>query len=352
MRIGIVGVGNVGHALGDYLAQEHKIVGIDDLDIQASFPVYRDYDNLRTADAVFICLPSPFDEETNSLDNSLIENAVREIVKVNSMAPIFIKSTVNIGFTRKVANELRIDRLYYTPEFLRQSSAYEDIRKPDRLVIGTSKQDDEDLSVVTYLSLFNTDKKFVMSYEEAEAVKLFSNTYLANRIAFFNELDTYSEVNGLDSNKIIKAVCADKRIGDYYNKPSYGYGGYCLPKDSMELMSQYNAPQKIIEATIESNSVRKEHIVNSILRRLQGEANPLVGIYGIPNKYSPLVDIIKKLKERDINILIYSSSHDVTEFNGVKVTDEFPVFIVDSSVILSDEELPIEFKHLDKVYLK
>jgi len=352
MRIGIIGVGNVGHALGDYLMQEHKIIGIDDLDIQAAFPVYKDYDELRSADAVFICLPSPFDEETNSLDNSLIENAVREIVKVNMYAPIYIKSTVNIGFTRKVANDLRIDRLYYTPEFLRQSSAYEDIRNPDRSVIGTLKDDPEDLHVVTYLSLFNTKKRFVMNYEEAEAVKLFSNTYLAMRIAFFNELDTYSEVNNLDSNKIIKAVCADKRIGDYYNKPSYGYGGYCLPKDSMELMNEYNAPQKLIEATLASNEVRKEHVANSILDKIKGDDDALVGIYGIPNKYSPLIDVINKLKAHKVNMLVYSPSRDVKEFNGIKVTDKLSVFIVDTSVILSDQELPEEFKNLEKVYLK
>ena len=215
MRIGIVGVGNVGHALGDYLAQEHKIIGIDDLDIQASFPVYKDYSNLAICDAVFICLPTSFNEETNTLDASLIENCVRELLKYNMFAPIYIKSTVNIGFTRKLANELRIDRLYYTPEFLRQSSAFEDISHPDRLVIGAMNQDDD--NIVSLLSLFNCNNHFVMSYEEAEAVKLFSNTYLATRIAFFNELDTYSEINGLDSNKIIKAVSADKRIGDYYN---------------------------------------------------------------------------------------------------------------------------------------
>ena len=352
MRIGIIGVGNVGHALGDYLSQEHKIIGIDDADIRAAFPIYKEYSYLAIADAVFICLPSPFDEETNELDNSLIENAVREIVKYNAFAPIYIKSTVNIGFTRKVANDLRIDRLYYTPEFLRQSSAYEDIRNPDRLVIGILGNDDEDIHVATYLSLFNCNKHFVMNYEEAEAVKLFSNTYLAMRVGFFNELDTYSEVNGLDSNKIIKAVSADKRIGDYYNKPSYGYGGYCLPKDSMELMSQYNAPQKIIEATIASNEIRKDHVVNTVLQRLKGDDEALVGIYGIPNKYSPLVDIIRKLREKGAKLLIYSPNRDIKKHMGIEVTDKLSMFIVDTSVILSDEDLPEEFKHLDKVYLR
>ena len=352
MRIGIIGVGNVGHALGDYLSLEHKVVGLDDADIQASFPIYKDYSSLAIVDAIFICLPSPFDEESNSLDNSLIENAVREVVKYNAFAPIYIKSTVNIGFTRKVANDLRIDRLYYTPEFLRQSSAYQDIANPDRLVIGTPGIDNDDTHVATYLSLFNSNKHFVMNYEEAEAVKLFSNTYLAMRVGFFNELDTYSEINHLDSNKIIKAVCADKRIGDYYNKPSYGYGGYCLPKDSMELMSQYNAPQKIIEATIASNEVRKDHIVNSVLRRINNVPNALVGIYGIPNKYSPLVDIIRKLKSHDVNMLVYSSSHDIKKYNGIEVTDKLSVFIVDTTVILTDEKLPEEFRHLDKVYLR
>ena len=352
MRIGIIGVGNVGHALGDYLAKEHKIIGIDDHDIQAGFPIYNDYSKLAIADAVFICLPSPFDEETNSLDNSLIENSVREIVKYNAFAPIYIKSTVNIGFTRKIANDLRIERLYYTPEFLRQSSAYQDIANPDRLVIGTYSENHDDIHVATYLSLFNSNKHFVMNYEEAEAVKLFSNTYLAMRVGFFNELDTFSEVNHLDSNKIIKAVSADKRIGDYYNKPSFGYGGYCLPKDSMELMSQYNAPQKIIEATIASNEVRKDHIVNSVLQRLKGDDEALVGIYGIPNKYSPLVDIIRKLKEKGVKILIYASGHEVKEFMGIEVTDKLSLFVVDTSVILSDESLPEEFKNLDKVYLR
>ena len=350
MRIGIIGVGNVGRALGDYLNQAHKIIGIDDLDIQASFPIYKDYSKLAICDAIFICLPSPFDESTNSLDNSLIERSVKEIVKYNAFAPIYIKSTVNIGFTRRLAGELRIDRLYYTPEFLRQSSAYEDIRNPDRLVIGALNQDDE--NIVTYLSLFNSNKHFVMNYEEAEAVKLFSNTYLATRIAFFNEIDTYSEVNGLDSNKIIKAVSADKRIGDYYNKPSYGYGGYCLPKDSMELVNTYNAPQKIIEATVKSNEVRKDFIVSRVLDKIQGISNALVGVYGIPDKYSALTEIIKMLKARGVNLLIYSDNHDVKEYNDIEVTDELAKFIVDSSIILTENPLPVEFKKLEKVYLK
>lgn len=351
MRIGIIGVGNVGHALGDYLVeQHHKIVGIDDRDVQASFPVYRDYSNLAICDAVFICLPSPFDEETKSLDNSLIENSVKEIVKYNIYAPIFIKSTVNIGFTRRLANELRIDRLYYTPEFLRQSCAYEDIKNPDRLVIGALNEEDD--TIYTYFGLFNCHKCYSMRYEEAEAVKLFANTYLATRIAFFNELDTFSEINNLDSNKIIKAVCADKRIGDHYNKPSYGYGGYCLPKDSAELMNEYKAPQKIIEATIESNEVRKNHIVNRVIEKVKGESSPIVGIYELPKKYSPLEDIITKLKSKNIHILIYTNSKDAIRFEGVEITDQIGRFVVDSSVILSDEKLPDEFKNLDKVYLK
>ena len=320
MRIGIIGVGNVGHALGDYLAEDNKVIGIDDLDIQASFPVYKDYSMLALCDAVFVCLPSPFDGETNSLDNSLIAQSVREIVKHNAFAPIFIKSTVNVGFTRKLANDLRIDRLYYTPEFLRQSS--------------------------------NSKKCFAMKYEEAEAVKLFANTYLATRIAFFNELDTYSELNGLDSKKIIKAVSADKRIGDYYNKPSYGYGGYCLPKDTMELMNEYKAPQKLIEATIQSNEVRKDHIVNCIVEKLKGVKEPIVGIYGLPGKYSALLDIINRLKGKNVRMLIYSNNHDMKSFDGVEVTDQFGRFIVDSSLVLSEQELPVEFKNSDKIYLK
>ena len=351
MRIGIVGVGNVGHALGDYLSQEHKIIGIDDADIQASFPVYKEYDALRFADAVFICLPSPFDAETNSLDDTLIESCIRKVLVYNIDAPIYIKSTVNIGFMRKLASELRIDRLYYTPEFLRQSSAYEDIKNPDRLVIGTHNGEEDD-NAISYLSLFNSKKHFVMSYEEAEATKLFANTYLATRIAFFNELDTYSEINNLDSNKIIKAVCADKRIGDQYNKPSYGYGGYCLPKDSMELMNEYNAPQKIIEATIASNELRKNYIVESVLNKIKGEQDPIVGIYEVPAKYSPLEDIIQKLKEKGVRILIYTNNKNARYLKGVYVTDQIGMFVVDSSIILSDYNLPDEFKHLDKVYLK
>lgn len=351
MRIGIIGVGNVGHALGDYLLKENnKVIGIDDLDIQAAFPIYKDYSSLAICDAVFICLPSPFDGNTKSLDDSLIARSVKEIVKYNAFAPIFIKSTVNIGFTRRLANELRIDRLYYTPEFLRQSSAYEDIKNPDRLVIGTLNEDDD--VIYTYFGLFNCDKRFVMNYEEAEAVKLFANTYLATRIAFFNELDTYSEINNLDSTKIIKAVCADKRIGDQYNKPSYGYGGYCLPKDSMELMNEYNAPQKVIKATIESNDLRKNFIVSRVLEKIKGEARPIVGIYEYPQKYSPLEDIIAKLVSNNVNILIYTNAKDLPKVKGIEYTDQIGMFVVDSSVILSDVNLPDEFKHLDKVYLK
>lgn len=215
MRIGIIGVGNLGHALGDYLSSnDHQIIGVDDFDITAGFPVYKNYEPLRIADAVFICLPALFNDETKEFDVSLIEKAVREVVKINIAAPIYIKSTVNIGFTRRLANELRIDRLYYTPEFLRQSSAYEDMRNPDRVIIGALNQDDD--AVLTYLSLFNSTNKFVMAPEEAEAAKLFTNSYLATRIAFFNELDSFAEANHLDSKKIIKAVSTDKRIGDIY----------------------------------------------------------------------------------------------------------------------------------------
>ncbi len=349
MRLAVIGVGNVGSALATYFADSHEVIGIDINKKDLSFPIYNDYQCLKGVDAVFIALPTSFNEENKALDTSLVVEGVKNVLKENKEAPIFIKSTVNVGFTRKLIEEVGVSHIYYTPEFLRQESALEDIKHPDRVVIGSLTHDK---NVELYFSLFNSENKFEMSLEEAEATKLFANTYLATRIAFFNELDSYSEINGLDSSKIIKAVSADKRIGDYYNKPSYGYGGYCLPKDSKELASLYRYPQKIIAATVEANDVRKDHIVNQVIARLEGEDDPLVGIYGIPKKYSPLEDIIDKLKAKNVPLVIYSKEKKIDEYRGVKVTDSFATLVVDTVVILSEENIPEEMKELDKFYLK
>lgn len=349
MRISIVGVGNVGKALGEYLSTNHEVSGVDIKDIHTSFKVDRDYSSIKDAELIFIALPTSFNEDNKSLDTTSVANGVKEVMKINKDAPIFIKSTVNIGFTRKLIKEVNKDNIYYTPEFLRQSHALEDITHPDRLVIGTLKHDQ---NIDLYFSLFNSEKNFEMSLEEAEATKLFANTYLATRIAFFNELDSYCEINELDSSKIIKAVSSDKRIGDYYNKPSYGYGGYCLPKDTKELAKLYNVPQKIIEATVLANDVRKDHIVSQVLAKLEGEDEPLVGIYGLPKKYSPLEDIIAKLKAKNVPLIIYSQDENVKEYNSVEVTNNFARIVVDSVVILSEENLPEDFKELDKFYVK
>lgn len=325
MKIGIVGVGNVGKALGTFLHAKHEVIGIDINKIDAKFPVFNRYDYLKDVDVIFIALPTAYLESSKSLDISLIEKSVDSILKINRNVPLFIKSTLGIGNTRKIINDNNYQNIFYTPEFLRQDHALEDIIHPTRLVIGALDKNNKYIDL--YFSLFNEANKYPVSLEEAEAIKLFSNTYLAMRVAFFNELDTFANINHINTNIIIDAVSDDPRIGNYYNSPSYGYGGYCLPKDSKELASLYrNIPQKLIEAVVLSNDVRKSYIVKEILKLA---INKKVGIYGNIKKYSPLEDIIISLKSHNVNIINNNSNYDSISFNN---------FVNEVDVILSEEK--------------
>lgn len=348
MRITVIGIGNVGLALGTYLSSSNEVNGIDIKKVDAPFKVTLDYKQIKDTEAFFITVPTSFMDDDNRLDTASIREIVERILKVNKKAPIFIKSTVNVGFTRTLIDEFNYHEIYYTPEFLREATALEDIAHPDRVVIGCLK---EDKNVKLYLSLFNTKKKFVLPLEEAEAVKLFANTYLATRIAFFNELDTYAEENNLDSRRIIEAVSADKRIGDYYNKPSYGYGGYCLPKDSKELDRLYNeVPHKLIEATVESNEERKKHVLKEVYKRTSAVYKPLIGIYEVPHPYSPLFDIMNEIKSKGMAIVVYTE--EAKEATKFRVTNDLERFIKETTVILSDKEVPNEIKKLESTYIK
>ena len=299
------------------------------------------------ADYVIISTPTNYDEVKNYFDTSSVELSIERVLEVNSDATIIIKSTIPVGFVKRMREKYGVNNIIFSPEFLREGHALYDNLYPSRIIVGDTTD-----KAVTFANLLkegalkeNIDVKF-MDSTEAEAVKLFSNTYLAMRVSFFNELDTYAEVNGLNTKDIIEGMGLDPRIGDYYNNPSFGYGGYCLPKDTKQLLANYNGvPQNMITAIVKSNDTRKDYIAHVIL-----DKHPkVVGIYRLTMKAnsdnfrcSAIQNIMKKLKDNNIEIIIYEPSFKLDEFEGYKVIKNFNDFANMSDVILAnrlEEEL-------------
>ena len=366
MKIAVAGTGYVGLSLATLLCRENEVVALDivkekvdminnrispikDNEIEYYFmnnelnlrATLNDFEAFDGADFVIISTPTNYDPEINFFDTSSVENTIEKIIKINPNSTIIIKSTVPVGFTERVKERYNTNNIIFSPEFLREGTALYDSLYPSRIILG---EDSERARIFGNLLRESSLKKdtpiLYMNNTEAEAVKLFSNTYLAMRVAYFNELDTYAELNGLNTKDIIDGVCLDSRIGTHYNNPSFGYGGYCLPKDTKQLLANYkDIPQNMIEAIVKSNDTRKKHIANMVLSH-----NPnTVGIYRLTMKKdsdnfrtSAIQDVIKNIVVHDIDILIYEPTLDSFSFNGYEVVKDFYEFTDRSDIIIAN----------------
>ena len=319
---------------------------------------------------VIICLPTNYDETTNYFDTKAIEDTINNVLKVNKNVVFIIKSTIPIGYTNKLIEKFHYKNIMFSPEFLRESYALYDNLLPSRIIAGV---DLENKLLIDYANLFidmllnctlnKATRCLVMGTTEAESVKLFANEYLAMRVSFFNELDTFAKYNNLKTNQIIEGVCADGRIGNYYNNPSFGYGGYCLPKDTKQLLSNFNnIPQNLISAIVQSNDTRKLFIVNDILNKLKSinTNEKVVGIYRLIMKSgsdnfrcSAVKDIMEKLKENNIRIVIYEPNLTDITYEGYEVINDFTKFNKIASIIVAnryDTLLDSDIVDSDKIY--
>ena len=334
------------------------------LDFQATLDPEQAYTG---ADYAVIATPTNYDAQKNYFDTSSVEAAIEAIRKYDQTAWIVIKSTIPVGYTQQIRERFHDDRILFSPEFLREGHALYDNLHPSRIVVGAPQDDAEAVQAAhTFVDLLahgaapeeknrvNPDgsrgiPQLVVGTTEAEAIKLFANTYLALRVAYFNELDTYAESRGLNTHEIIKGVCMDPRIRDDYNNPSFGYGGYCLPKDTKQLLANYDkVPQNLIEAIVESNRTRKDFIAYEIEElvdraKANGIAKPVVGVYRLTMKsgsdnfrQSAIHGVLKRIKSRGIEVVVYEPTLDAPDFFGSKVTHDLDSFKREADVIISN----------------
>ena len=311
----------------------------------------------KSVDYVIICVPTNYSKITGSFNTSIVEKTVNKVIQKNKSVIIIIKSTVPIGFTDRLKLKFNHNDIYFFPEFLREGNALHDNLYPSRIIIGGENKKSKNFGkILKSLSLNKKTRLVSMSTSEAEAVKLFSNTYLAMRVAFFNELDTYSDIYKLRSRKIIEGVSLDKRIGNYYNNPSFGYGGYCLPKDTRQLLKNFNnVPNDLIKAIISANKTRKKFIVDSILKTNK----KVLGIYKISMKKdsdnfreSAIIDIIDKLNKKDIKIIIYEPNIKDNYFKKYECYKNFESFIKESEIIIANRIDKKLNKFKNKIYTR
>ena len=368
MKITVVGAGYVGISLAVLLARQHHVVLVDILqhkvdqinrrvspikDAEISDYLASGELNLKAtsdtntafnlSDMVIIATPTNYDATTNYFDTSSVENAVELSHSNNPKAPIFIKSTVPVGFTEKYRQRMKIEHLYFSPEFLREGQALKDNLYPSRIIVGDRGTDGRMFSqLLKDVSLNRETPILLTNSSEAEAIKLFSNTYLAMRIAFFNELDSYALNSNMDTEQIIQGIGLDPRIGNFYNNPSFGYGGYCLPKDTKQLLANYHSvPNNIIKAIVESNITRKDFIAQCIM-----DTNPsVVGIYRLVMKAgsdnyrtSAVQGIMKRIKAKGIKIVIYEPTMDEAYFFNSPVITDLEEFKSISSIIIANRK--------------
>ncbi|AMB93701.1 nucleotide sugar dehydrogenase [Aerococcus sanguinicola] len=382
MKITVVGVGYVGLANAILLAQNHQVTALDinenvvniinsgkphikDPEMEA-YMAHKDLDLTATTDSdqayagpelIIIAAPTNYDEVTNSFDTSAVEAVLDDILAHDTDCPIVIKSTIPVGYTEQIREEKACDRIIFSPEFLREGKALYDNLYPSRIIVG---DEGEAGQLFAKLLIEGAEKEDIpvrfMAPTEAEAVKLFANTYLALRVSFFNELDTYAEVRGLDSKSIIEGIGLDPRIGLHYNNPSFGYGGYCLPKDTKQMLANFeDIPNNIIRAIVDANDTRKQFIADSVLRR-QPET---VGVYRLTMKQdsdnfrqSAIQDVMKKLRGEGVEVIVYEPSLAGDDFQGYRLENDLQTFKDKSDLIISNRLAKDLEDVTDKVYTR
>ena len=383
MKIAVAGTGYVGLSLATLLSQKYEVVALDVIPEKVEkinnriSPIQDEYiekffrekelnlkctldykEAFKDARFVIISTPTNYDEKTHFFDTSSVEDVIKKVIEIgDSNTVMVVKSTIPVGFIKSVKEKYGIDNIFFSPEFLREGQALYDNLYPSRIIVGEKSKRAEEFAYLLSNCAIKEDIQIkYMDSTEAEAVKLFANTYLALRVSYFNELDTYAEMNGLNTKDIIDGVCLDPRIGDFYNNPSFGYGGYCLPKDTKQLLANYkDIPQNMIEAIVKANDTRKEHITDMVLKK----GPRVVGIYRLTMKSgsdnfraSAIQSIIAKLASKGITIQIYEPTLKEDIFEGYRVEHDLDNFKNTSDVIIAnryDEELEDE-KH--KVYTR